>query len=284
MSDHDARATLTDALDGVGTGFLVIVTGAGVSHASGIPTFRGTDPGAVWKRDVTELGTNRYFQEDPAGSWSWYTSRFDIVLDKRPNPAHLALAAIERWQVARGGRFLLVTQNVDPLHERAGSERLVKVHGSADRVRCSRRRCVHGAPRGSLPRGGIDMAAFEAEPVDANVPRCPSCGSLLRQHVLWFDEFYDEHRDYQWDRVVDAAQTMDTCLFVGTSFSVGVTDLFLRGGLMAGRPLLAIDPGAAAPPHPSVTLFREPAEALLPSVCGSIGAELEPLPDAARQS
>ena len=275
MSDHDARATLTDALDGVGTGFLVIVTGAGVSHASGIPTFRGTDPGAVWKRDVTELGTNRYFQEDPAGSWSWYTSRFDMVLDKRPNPAHLALAAIERWQVARGGRFLLVTQNVDPLHERAGSERLVKVHGSADRVRCSRRRCVHGAPRGSLPRADIDMAAFEAEPVAANVPRCPSCGSLLRQHVLWFDEFYDEHLDYQWDRVVDAAQTMDTCLFVGTSFSVGVTDLFLRGGLMAGRPLLAVDPGAAASPHPSVTLFREPAEALLPSVCESIGAELE---------
>ena len=91
----------------------------------------------MWKRDVTELGTNRYFAEDPAGSWSWYTSRFDIVLEKQPNPAHHALAAIERWHVARGGRFLLVTQNVDPLHERAGSEWLVKVHGSADRVRCS---------------------------------------------------------------------------------------------------------------------------------------------------
>ncbi len=273
MSDSDACAILSDALDGVGTGFLVVVTGAGVSHASGIATFRGTDPGAVWKRDVTELGTNRYFQEDPAGSWSWYTSRFDIVLDKRPNPAHHALVAIERWHVARGGRFLLVTQNVDPLHERAGSERLVKVHGSADRVRCSRHRCVHAAPHGSLPRADVDMAPFKAEAVAANVPRCPSCGSLLRQHVLWFDEFYDEHRDYQWDRVVDAAQTMDTCLFVGTSFSVGATDLFLRGGLMAGRALLAIDPGAAAAPHPSVTLFREASEILLPAVCERIGAQ-----------
>ena len=273
MHDGNACAILAAALDEVGTGFLVVVTGAGVSHASGIPTFRGTDPGAVWKRDVTELGTNRYFEEDPAGSWSWYTSRFDIVLDKQPNPAHLALAAIERWQVARGGRFLLVTQNVDPLHERAGSERLVKVHGSADRVRCSRRRCVHGAPRGSLPRSDIDMRAFEAEPVAENVPRCPSCGSLLRQHVLWFDEFYDEHRDYQWDRVVDAAQTMDTCLFVGTSFSVGVTDLFLRGGLIAGRPMFAIDPGAAAAPHPSVSLLHEPSEILLPAVRERSGAE-----------
>ena len=273
MSDQDAGAKLAAAIEGVGTGYLVVVTGAGVSLASGIPTFRGTDPGAVWKRDVTELGTNRYFEEDPAGSWTWYTSRFDIVLDKQPNPAHRALAAIERWQVARGGRFLLVTQNVDPLHERAGSERLVKVHGSADRVRCSRPRCVHGAPRGSLPRAGIDMGAFNAEPVSANVPRCPSCGALLRQHVLWFDEFYDEHRDYQWDRVLDAAQTMDACLFVGTSFSVGVTDLFLRGGLMNGRTLLAIDPGAAASPHPSVTLFRAPSEVLLPAVCTRIGAE-----------
>ena len=272
MNESDACTTLADALEGVGTGFLVVVTGAGVSHASGIPTFRGTDPGAVWKRDVTELGTNRYFQEDPAGSWSWYTSRFDIVLEKQPNPAHHALVAIERWQVARGGKFLLVTQNVDPLHERAGSERLVKVHGSADRVRCSRRRCVYGAPGGSLPRADVDMAAFEAEAVTANVPRCPSCGSLLRQHVLWFDEFYDEHRDYQWDRVVDAAQAMDTCLFVGTSFSVGVTDLFLRGGLMARRPLLAIDPGAAAPPHPAVTLFRAASEILLPAVRDRIGA------------
>ena len=273
MTDSDACATLATAVEKVGAGYLVVVTGAGVSLASGIPTFRGTDPGAVWKRDVTELGTNRYFEEDPAGSWSWYTSRFDIVLDKQPNPAHLALAAIERWQVARGGRFLLVTQNVDPLHERAGSERLVKVHGSSDRVRCSRHGCVYGAPRGSLPRADIDMVAFKAEPVAANVPRCPSCGALLRQHVLWFDEFYDEHRDYQWERVLDAAQRMDTCLFVGTSFSVGVTDLFLRGSLMTGRPMLAIDPGAAASPHPSITLLREPSESLLPAVCGRIGAE-----------
>ena len=272
-TDRDACTSLATAIEDAGTGFIVVVTGAGVSLASGIPTFRGTDPDAVWKRDITELGTNRYFEEDPAGSWSWYTSRFDIVLDTQPNAAHHALAAIESWQAARGGRFLLVTQNVDPLHERAGSERLVKVHGSADRVRCARHGCVNGAPSGSIPRAGIDMLAFKAEPVTANVPRCSSCGALLRQHVLWFDEFYDEHRDYQWERVVDAAQTMDACLFVGTSFSVGVTDLFLRGGLMSGRPLISIDPGSAASPHPSVTLLREPSEILLPAVCARIGAE-----------
>ena len=279
MNGDDACTTLASALEDVGAGYLVVVTGAGVSHASGIPTFRGTDPGAVWKRDVTELGTNRYFEEDPAGSWTWYTSRFDMVLEKRPNPAHHALAAIERWQVARGGHFLLVTQNVDPLHERAGSKRLVKVHGSADRARCSRHGCIHGAPSGSLPRAGIDMRGFEADPVAANVPRCPACGALLRQHVLWFDELYDEHRDYQWERVLEAAQTMAACLFVGTSFSVGVTDLFLHGGLSARRPLLAIDPGAGASPHRRVMLLREPSEKLLPEVCKRLGADpSEPAP------
>ena len=284
MGAGDACATLAAALDDVGAGHLVVVTGAGVSHASGIPTFRGTDPGAVWKRDVTELGTNRYFEEDPAGSWAWYTSRFDMVLEKRPNPAHYALAAMERWQVARGGSFLLVTQNVDPLHERAGSERLVKVHGSADRVRCSRRGCANGAPHGSLARDDIAMEvnAFHAHPVAANVPRCPACGALLRQHVLWFDEFYDEHRDYQWDRVVAAAQTMRACLFVGTSFSVGVTDLFLHGGMRSGCSLLSIDPGAAASPHRCVTLLREPSESLLPAVCDKLGVEAGERPRSCR--
>ena len=109
----------------------------------------------------------------------------------------------------------------------------------------------------------------------ANVPRCPACGALLRQHVLWFDEFYDEHRDYQWERVVEAAQTMDACLFVGTSFSVGVTDLFLHGGLTTRRPLFAIDPGAGASPHRRVTLLRESSEVLLPAVCERLGADVD---------
>src|SRR5205085_178122 len=117
----------------------------------GIPTFRGEDPGAIWKRDVTELGTRRYFEEDPVGSWRWYRSRFASLGGARPNPAHLALAALERWQ-AEQGQFLLVTQNIDGLHRAAGSTRLVEVHGRADRVRCSSDGCEHAAPEGSLPR------------------------------------------------------------------------------------------------------------------------------------
>ena len=273
---NDAADTLARRLESLGGGHLVVVTGAGVSLASGIPTFRGTDPGAIWKNDVTELGTRRFFESDPAGSWSWYTSRFDMVLDKRPNRAHHALAALERWHTGRSGRFLLVTQNVDPLHERAGSEGLIKVHGTADRARCTRHGCEHGAPGGSIARADIDMTAFAAEPVTGNLPRCPTCGNLLRQHVLWFDEFYDEHDDYQWGRVLLAAQTLDCLLFVGTSLSVGVTELFLRAAIEMGRPVLAIDPGAARPPDPRITMLREPSEVLLPAACARLGIEVPP--------
>ena len=244
---------------------IVVTTGAGISLASGIPTFRGQDPGAVWKRDVTELGTFRYFREDPAGSWRWYLSRFDLVFAARPNAAHLALAALQTWQRAAGGSFLLITQNIDTLHEQAGSLDLVKVHGSADRVRCVREGCRFGAPKGSLARADVDLAAFVRDPVVENLPLCPACGSLLRQHVLWFDERYDSHADYQWDRVCAAAGDAELFIFVGTSFSVGVTELLVESALSRGKPVFSIDPHAPAP-IPGVIAVRAPSETLLPEV------------------
>ncbi len=219
-----------------------------MSLASGIPTFRGKDPGAIWAKDVTELGTVRYFNEEPAGSWSWYLSRFDKVLTAEPNAGHRALVELERWQLERGGQFLLVTQNVDPLHERAGSKQLVKVHGSADRVRCSSEGCRLGAPAGSIPRADVDLTAFRADPIDARVPRCPACGELLRQHVLWFDEYYTGHRDYQWARVLAAASSAALVVFVGTSFSVGVTQLVLEAAQERTIPVFAIDPNVLSIP------------------------------------
>src|SRR5436190_24283317 len=111
-TDPAAIETLADALRDRAKAGIVVVTGAGVSLASGIPTFRGSDPGAVWATDVTELGTRAYFERDPVGSWQWYLSRFDRVLPAKPNAAHHALAALERWQVGRGGEFLLVSQNI----------------------------------------------------------------------------------------------------------------------------------------------------------------------------
>lgn len=252
-------------------GLLLLVTGAGVSLASGIPTFRGVDPGAIWANDVTELGTVAYFQRDPVGSWRWYLGRFDKVLAARPNPAHQAIAALERWQLARGAEFLLVTQNVDSLHEQAGSQEMVHVHGRADRFRCTGTRCFHAAPRGSIARSDALIAAFLREPTAENLPRCPACGSLLRQHVLWFDEYYTDHRDYQINRVLLAAKRASVVLFAGTSFAVGITDMILERALSRGAPVFSIDPAARAP-HPRVTVIPAAAEDSLPALCRALAA------------
>lgn len=261
----DELGELLQRLERAHHGSLLVVTGAGISLASGIPTFRGTDPGAIWKRDVTELGTIAYFNEDPVGSWQWYTTRFDAVFGARPNPAHHALAELERWQTGGGGEFLLVTQNVDTLHEQAGSRALVKVHGSADRVRCSRDGCRLGAPSGSLAREESGLEKFLREATRENLPRCPECGSLLRQHVLWFDELYASHDDYQFERVRRAADGADLYLFVGTSFSVGVTDLVLQAARYRRRPVLSIDPAGSRAAGVSTLAAR--AEELLPAAC-----------------
>ncbi|MBK9032779.1 MAG: hypothetical protein IPL61_16170 [Myxococcales bacterium] len=158
LIDADGAALIA-ALRAEPAAALLVVTGAGVSLASGIPTFRGSDPDAVWARDVTELGTNAYFQRDPVGSSRWYLARFGGLAGAAPNAAHVALAQLERSREARGGRYLLVTQNVDGLHAAAGSRALVEVHGRADRVRCSRLTCALGAPRGSIARADVPISA-----------------------------------------------------------------------------------------------------------------------------
>lgn len=244
---------------------LVVLTGAGMGLASGIPTFRGTDPDAVWETDVMEMGTNAYFRRNPVGSWRWYRSRFSKLGGARPNAGHTALAELERWQVSRGREFLLVTQNIDTLHGQAGSERLVEVHGRADRVRCSQRRCANAAPSGSLAATEFDWAAFDADPSEDTLPLCPACGSFVRAHVLWFDEYYTEHADYQFDRVIRAFRQMDLVLCVGTSFSVGVTAAALE---TRGEKWL-IDPSGAAPPA-GVHALRAAQEEALPALVAAL--------------
>jgi NAD-dependent deacetylase len=267
---EEAARVLASALDD-SEGRLLVVTGAGVSLASGIPTFRGTDPGAIWKHDLTELATFGFFQSDPVASWRFYLDRFDLVRDARPNPAHLAIAALDRARGERDREFLLVTQNVDTLHEAAGTTRMIKVHGSADRVRCSAVRCRLGAPRGSLGFGRVDAAAFLASPCLDTLPRCPECEAPLRPHVLWFDELYGDHQDYQWDRLLGSAAAATTIVFVGTSFSVGVTDVILQSGLATGAAMLSIDPGAHRQPHRSLRHLAVPAERVLPAACRELG-------------
>lgn len=255
---------------------LLVVTGAGVSTASGIPTFRGSEPGAVWRQHDVELATYDYFRRDPVGQWRWYLERFSKVDEARPNPAHRGLRDLETHLAARGVDFLLVTQNIDCLHETAGSERLIKVHGTSDRLRCAADgACALAAPRGSLPREAVDLEAFRAAPSRETLPRCPRCAGPLRAHVLFFDEFYTGHVDYRFGEVERAAATARAVLFAGTSFAVGVTDLVLRRALARRRPVVSIDPAGLPPglPVSAVTALREPAESALPALARAVSPD-----------
>ena len=173
-------------------GYIVALTGAGVSAESGIPTFRGKEGyWTVGARDYhpQELATHAAFSRMPWEIWAWYLYRRGVCRAAEPNPAHHALVELD---AALGERFALITQNIDGLHRRAGSPaaRTYPIHGDVGMMRC--------AAGCSLDRQPIPEwvpALAKGEPVsDAlrAVLVCPRCGEIARPHVLWFDEVYDE--------------------------------------------------------------------------------------------
>jgi NAD-dependent deacetylase len=221
---------LASLLEGVRakSGNVVVLTGAGISAESGIPTFRGAEGyWVVGSRNYMpqEMATHEMFQRAPDEVWRWYLYRFGVCWDARPNAGHAALVALER---ALRDRFTLVTQNIDGLHRRAGSERVFCIHGDAAYVRCADE-CGLGVvdlPPGLVPRG--DGALGEAERAAL---RCPRCKGWLRPHVLWFDEYYDEEY-YRMDSALRAAGAADLLLVVGTS---GATNLPMQIGQLVYR-------------------------------------------------
>ncbi|UCH77543.1 MAG: NAD-dependent deacylase [Candidatus Coatesbacteria bacterium] len=176
-------------------GAVVVLTGAGVSAESGVPTFRGED--GLWRTYRAEdLATPHAFAADPHLVWEWYQWRRELVAACRPNPAHEFIARLER---EHGGEFLLVTQNVDGLHRLAGSEKLVEVHGNLWKVGCT-----------SCGRSREDRTV----PFPELPPRCDECGGLLRPGVVWFGEALPEA---PLARALAAAERCELMLVVGTS-------------------------------------------------------------------
>jgi NAD-dependent deacetylase len=265
MSSDTASNALVDEI-AAEPGLILVLTGAGVSLASGIPTFRGTDEGATWTRDVTEVATYRYFRANPVAAWQWYRRRFLAAQGAIPNAAHFALATMERWQMGRGRGFLLATQNVDALHEQAGSTELAKVHGFGDRARCSREECRLSATT-TVAIVELDFADFDRAPRVEAIPRCHHCGGVMRPHVLLFDELYTSHDDYRWSRVEEACESVGLVIAVGTSFSVGVTEFVRTEARRRGAPMFIIDPAARSGFAEVGTMhLRRNAEELLPLV------------------
>ena len=173
------------------------VTGAGISAASGIPTFRGAD--GLWKQYRAEsLATPEAFENDPALVWEWYDWRRGLIANARPNRAHEVLAA---WTNHPG--FTLITQNVDGLLERSGAQRVIRLHGSIWHVRCWQ----------PCAAGGDDWRDDNV-PLTTIPPRCPHCRGIVRPAVTWFGEALD-HTCF--DAAASAASSSDVFLTIGTS-------------------------------------------------------------------
>jgi len=171
------------------------LTGAGISAESGIPTFRGA--GGLWRNFRAEdLATPEAFARDPKTVWEWYDWRRGLIRDAKPNLGHYALAQLERRM---GDRFALITQNVDGLHNRAGSERVLKLHGDIWWTLCTACGDVRSDFRVPLPE---------------LPPRCAACGGLLRPGVVWFGEPLPART---WEQAEEAARTCDVLIVAGTS-------------------------------------------------------------------
>jgi len=259
---------MSDAADSLAAelrplGRVVWLTGAGLSVASGIPPYRKSSA-AVWSRFVTEWGTQKRLMAEPLAWWRdfWLESHDLDPRKVHPNPGHEALTRI----VAARPRHLVVTQNVDGLHRRAGlvDSHLIEIHGRHGLYRCTDGGCRHFAE--PLGPEAVDDDAIRA----GVVPRCPACGELLRPLVLLFDERYDSHPFFRARDAFAAFGEADAIVFVGTSFSVGVTELALETGQRTGARMINLNVDGFAPDQP--WLWRRvrvhdvlgPAEELLP--------------------
>jgi NAD-dependent deacetylase len=205
---------------------VVVFTGAGVSAESGIATFREPETGLWAKYDPMELATREGFVRDPELVWRWYEHRFGIAGGAEPNPGHRAIAELERLVP----ETVVVTQNVDGLHQRAGSGDVVELHGTMHSFKC-----LDGRHRGySL----ADLQGQEARP-----PRCPECDALMRPDVVWFGEALPAAA---LERAQELSGRCDAMLVVGTSAVVYPAAALPLQAVAAGATVIDVNPEASA--------------------------------------
>jgi NAD-dependent deacetylase len=198
---------------------VAVLTGAGVSAESGVPTFRDAQTGLWAKFRPEELATPRAFRRNPRLVWEWYQWRRKLVAGAKPNPAHLALAGMEMLFA----RFHLITQNVDGLHQRAGSRHVIELHGNITRTKC-------------LDEGTVVSSWKETGDVP---PKCPACGGLLRPDVVWFDEPMPVA---EMEEAAAASASCDIFLSIGTSTVVYPAAALPLEALRGGATVVEINP------------------------------------------
>ena len=222
---------------------VAVLTGAGISAESGVPTFREAQTGLWARYNPEELATPDAFRHNPKLVWEWYAWRQERVRQAEPNPGHVALVEMER----RIAEFTLITQNVDGLHRRAGSHQVLELHGNLFRAKC------------------IDEdRPVESWPDSAEIPpRCPRCGALLRPDVVWFGEMLPAGALRAAEQAAAAAQVFFS---IGTSALVYPAAELPFAALRAGAMVVEINPQPTPlSPHVTFTLHG-PAGAILPAL------------------
>jgi NAD-dependent deacetylase len=229
---------------------ILVITGAGVSAESGIPTFRGRD--GYWRKlDPAKLATPEAFAADPKLIWDWYRERREKIRAASPNPAHHAIARLAN----AGLDFLLVTQNVDDLHARSGvpAEKMVQVHGDIFVTRCSR----------------CDFQYREDVKDGEGLPECRQCGALMRPGVVWFGEQLNPLELSRVERFIERGPC-DVVIVAGTTAMFGyIVDWAMRAAGEGGR-LIEVNPEATSFSQHAAESIREPAGAAMPQIVGKM--------------
>jgi NAD-dependent deacetylase len=240
----------------------VVLTGAGVSTESGIPDFRS--PGGLWaKFDPLEYGSIEAFRADPLKVWSFYKPRVAMLTEARPNPAHLALAELERLGLVKA----VVTQNIDLLHERAGSEDVVEVHGSIRTATCPG--CSERYPLETV----LELLA------DADAPACRACGALLKPDVIFFGELLPPAAI---ERASELARRAALLLVVGSALEVYPVAALPEETLASGGALAIVNRGPTPYDHRAAVRVEGAAGEVLPAVVELLVGEQPQQPDDGR--
>jgi NAD-dependent deacetylase len=226
---------------------VAVLTGAGISAESGIPTFRDPESGIWTQVNPEDVATREAFRRDPARVWAWYARRRTLAARATPNAGHLALAQLE----AHVPWLMLITQNVDGLHQRAGSRSVVELHGNLGRTKCFRENVVVESweEAGELP------------------PACPRCGGPLRPDVVWFGELLPAEAMGQ---AIDAARGCQVFFSIGTSGLVEPAASLVLTAWERGAMVIEINPEATPLSPYAACALRGPAGHILPELVRSV--------------
>eukprot|EP00727_Mastigamoeba_balamuthi_P010809 m51a1_g6350 putative transcriptional sir2 family (285) ;mRNA; f:80465-81939 len=236
MAD-ETEASLQALASAITSGASVLfITGAGTSVASGVPAYR-TGENSVWGHWMYEWGTRRKFTEDPSRWWNEFwlkTHETNKFMGAEPCAAHTALSRIMRCN--RNVR--LATQNIDRLHWKAGVDdaRYIELHGALGMYRCTNAKCEYACEKALR-----NVQMLRTEDGKLVPPVCPGCGALVLPMSLMFDEAYRSHKYFRHEQLVDWLDVADALVFVGTSFSVGVTSAALRAAAASGASIFVFD-------------------------------------------